>query len=129
MRLRVLAAGALALLLGAVALAGTDGPKWLVTQIRGALGSSDDVDEYLVVYKGGQAVHVQALAATPFSPQIELWDGGGNLVGADYTQAGDVHGTITMPPGGTVTNILHLYVSGTGAGGYPALYIAWKGPP
>ncbi len=118
-----------ALFLGTAALAGSGGPKWLIYPLRDSLASPGDVDEFLVVYKGGQAVHVQALAATPFSPQIELYDGGGNLVGADYARSGDMHSQITMPPGGTLTNILHLYVSGAGASTYPAYYTAWKGAP
>ncbi len=125
---RLLAVAA-ALILGAVAFAGSGGPKWLIYPLRESLDGARDMDEFLVVYKGGQAVHVQALAGTPFSPQIELWDGGGNLVGADYTQPGDMHAQITMPPGGTVTNVLHLYVSGKGAATYPAQYAAWKGAP
>jgi hypothetical protein len=108
--------------------AGSGGPKWLFNPLRESLASSGDVDEYLVVYKGGQAVHVQTIGASPFAPQIELWDGAGNLIGADYAQTGDTHSAITMPPGGTVTNILHLYVSGA-ASAYPAYYIAWKGAP
>jgi hypothetical protein len=109
-------------------LRGAGGPQWLINPLRESLTSSGDVDEYLVVHKAGQAVHVQASGATPFAPQIELWDGAGNLIGADYPQAGDTHSAITMPPGVTVTNILHLYVSGA-ASAYPAYYTAWKGAP
>ena len=105
------------------------GPTWLIKPLRESLASSGDVDEYLVAYKGGQAVHVQACEAIPFAPQIELWDGVGNLIGADYAQTGDTHSAITMPPGGTVTNILYLYVSGSDASAYPAYYTAWKGTP
>ncbi len=114
-------------LLGLCALSGN--PQWLITPVRGSLVGSSDVDSYHVVYKGGQAVHVKASAATPFCPQIELWDGAGNLIGADYAQPGDTYSTVTMPPGGTITNILYLYVSGTGAATYPVYYMAWKGPP
>lgn len=106
--------------------AGSSGPKWLITPLRDSLASSSDEDVFLTVYKGGQAIHVQA---TWFAPQIELWDGAGNLIGAEYAQGSDTHAQITMPPGGTVTNILYLHVSGTGVAGYPAFYKAWKGPP
>ncbi len=125
----ILAAGTLLLLLVAPVLAGNGGPKWLIYPLRESLSGRGDVDEFLVVYKGGQAVHVQALASTPFQPQIELYDGARNLIGAAYAPPGVTHVAVTMPPGGTVTNILHLYVSGTGAPSWPAYYIAWKGAP
>lgn len=123
-----MATGVLILLSATTALAGSGAPQWLINPLRGSLSSSSDLDEYLVVYKGGQAVHVKATGATPFAPQIELYDGAGNLIGADYAQPGDVQSSVTMPPGGTITNVLHLYVSGKGAT-WPAGYAVWKGTP
>ncbi len=115
-------------LLGISAFAYSGPPKWLIYPVRDSLISSTDEDIYLVVYKGGKVVHVKASGFNPFSPQIELYDGAGTLIGADYAQPGDYLGEITMPLGGTVTNILYLHVKGRGAGSYPAIYTAWNTP-
>ena len=125
---RVLIVAAMVVLLGTVALPG-NGLKWLLEgyPFRDAsLASAGDVDEYLLVYKGGQAVHIQAIA---FAPQIELYDGVGTLIGAGAAPPGETHIAVTMQPGGSVTNILYLYVSGSGAPAYPAQYAAWLAAP
>jgi hypothetical protein len=123
-----LATAALFLLMGTVTFAG-NGLKWLLEEhpIRNAdLVGPGDKDAYLTVCLGGQAIHVQAAAGTPFAPQLTLYDGVGTLVGADPGLDGDSHSEIVMQPGGTVTNLLYLYV--TGAQG-PAQYAVWKGAP
>ena len=120
MKRLLLIAGSLLLLCGTLAYAGTGDPTWLIDPLRDSLSGRGDVDKFLTVYKGGQSIHVKAQG---FAPQIELWDGAGNLIGADYAQ--DTQGDILMPPGGTVTNILYLYVRGS-ASAYPAHYVAWK---
>ena len=129
MKRLLLAAVTLVPLLGSSAPAGASDPVWLIDPLRATLSARGDVNEFLVAYKGGQAVHVKASSATPFAPQVELYDGVGTLIGADYAQPGDAEAAVTMPPGGTVANILFLYVSGPGASAYPAQYVAWKGAP
>ncbi len=118
----------------ALALTSASGvPPWVPWgggQAFGVLRQSSEVGHWRIVYDPGKSIVVDSSlgGGGTFAPELKLVNGAGQVVDASTAPPGATSTALFMAPGGTVTNVLDVYVAAASgsSGPFPAVYGIWK---